>query len=108
MIWSFSESHQQPTSLDDFSLEDRNTILAAIDYYGKQFQFPIKLELGPGQHGPSITDRVKLGLNPQADPGCEIFFDLNFGLPLPGESVSYIHSNQVLEHLNNIIFLFNE
>lgn len=69
------------------------------------WQFPIRLELGPGKFGPQITDMVKIGLNPSADPGCEIYWNLENGIPLPDGSVIYCHSNQVIEHLKRDRFI---
>ncbi len=69
---------------------------------------PFPLELGAGKHGPIITNRCKIGLNSRSDPGSDLFWDLNYGLPFLDESVSDIHSNQVLEHISEIIELFND
>lgn len=62
----------------------------------------LKLELGPGQDAhpwPSI------GLNPNADPEADIICDLEWGIPLPDESVDEIYSNQTLEHLDRGVFI---
>lgn len=74
----------------------------------EQFEDPFFLELGAGKHGRDLPERVKIGLNPEADPGSNIYWDLESGIPLPDNCVHKIHSNQVLEHIWNIILLFNE
>lgn len=66
---------------------------------------PFQLELGPGKH--DVPDRAKIGLNEKSDPGSDIYWNLNFGIPLCSMCVSHIHSNQVLEHIDEIIPLFN-
>jgi len=80
----------------------------AIENYKRLLELgftpPFRLELGPGRGG-SIPDTVCIGLNPSADPGCQVYFDLNGGIPLPDESVLYCHSNQVLEHITREKFI---
>lgn len=67
----------------------------------------VDIELGPGK---SKQRPAGIGLNPKADPTADIFHDLNFGIPLPSESVDFIWSNQVLEHIKreNFISLMND
>jgi len=69
----------------------------------------ICLELGPGriaQPRPHAT----LGLNESADPYCDIYWDLEDGMPFLDESIDHILSNQVLEHISRdrFIYLMNE
>lgn len=71
------------------------------------FVIPFDVELGPGKHGPAI-DRFKIGLNEKSDPGSHVYWDLEGGIPLPDGCVSHIRSGQTLEHIWNIILLFNE
>lgn len=64
----------------------------------------IKLDLGCGsQKKPGYTglDRVTL-------PGVDIVCDVEKGIPLKDNSVSAVYSNYFLEHVNNIIFVFQE
>ena len=72
------------------------------------FEVPFQVELGAGHHGPAIQDRFKIGLNETADPDSHLYWDLEGGIPLPDGCASYIGSNQCLEHIWNIILLFNE
>lgn len=79
----------------------------AIEKYGDY----VKLEFGPGR----IDERhkrpyVTIGLNESADPFCDIYLDLEYGIPFPDNSVDEIYSNQFLEHLrrDNFIFFMNE
>lgn len=75
--------------------------------YGKH----LKLEFGPGRR--KKKDKAPwatIGLNPSADPMSDIYFDLDSAapIPLPDNCISEIYSNQVLEHLDNIIHHMNE
>lgn len=64
----------------------------------------IVLELGPGRiAGP--RGHATIGLNPSADPYCDIFFDLSRGIPLEDGSVTKIVSNQVIEHIRRESFI---
>jgi len=76
------------------------------DRYGDKY---LKLELGPGRKQ-SLLTHPSIGLNPSADPVADIFWDLNNGIPLPGDCIDEIYSNQTLEHIKreNFIFLMNE
>ena len=56
----------------------------------------ITLELGPGKDD---NPWASIGLNESADPKADIFFDLEFGIPLPRECIAKIVSNQTLEHI---------
>jgi SAM-dependent methyltransferase len=66
------------------------------------------LELGAGKDAAALPERVCIDLNKQAGPDCQIWHDLEHGIPLPRESVHTIHANQLLEHIWNIILLMNE
>ncbi len=71
----------------------------------------IKLELGPGRHGePPFRKRpwATIGLNSSADPHSDIYWDLEYGIPLPDGCVDEIYCNQVLEHIDNLILLMND
>lgn len=76
--------------------------------YGPNF---VKIEFGPGR----IAEEYRrphgtIGLTPLADPFCDIYMDLNGGLPFPDGTIDFIYSNQFLEHLqqNSQIFFWNE
>ena len=70
---------------------------------------PYTVELGPGKHGPLMSDSIlKIGYTPAADPNCNIYTDLNWGMPVADNSVYLIKSNQVLEHISDIIHLMND
>jgi len=84
---------------------DKHWILEkAHEEYGEH----IVLELGPGRS----TEKLKcltVGLNVSADSLCDIYIDLEYGLSfLPDNSITKIHSNQFLEHLQNLISHMNE
>lgn len=73
----------------------------------------IKLELGPGRHYGSDGEFAKkawatVGLNASADPYSDIFYNLERGIPLPDECIDEIYCNQLLEHINCLIYLMNE
>lgn len=85
-----------------------------MSYYWKETIFdttgklpPYQVELGPGR-GQKYPEILYIGYTREADPDCDIYHDLNTGIPLPDETVAYIYSNQVLEHISQIIHLFNE
>jgi SAM-dependent methyltransferase len=102
-------SYQQPTCLEDFGVHNRSLMTVLRDYYGdKDFglEKPYFLELGAGRHAAALPDRLCIDI--AKDDGIDIAYDINFGIPLPDECVHTIHSNQVLEHIHNIIFLMNE
>lgn len=109
----FTYEYQQPTHITDFTYDDENTMLESRKRVPRHleelgFEEPYFVELGPGKFADEMPERVKIGLNEQADPGCEVYYDLNYGIPLLARSVARIHSGQVLEHITNIIFLMNE
>lgn len=68
------------------------------------------LEFGPGKITEPRKDLVTIGLNKNADYFCDIYWDLEDGIPLLSNSISYIYSNQFLEHISrkNYIFFMNE
>lgn len=77
--------------------------------FEKGFEEPFTVELGAGKHGPLMDGKiVKIGLNEYADPASDIYWNLEQGIPLPDACVQHIHSNQTLEHIYNIIGLFND
>ena len=67
----------------------------------------LSLELGPGRGKGRLAG---IGLSERADPAADIWIDLNLGIPLPGECVDEIYSNQFLEHLRKErqVFFWNE
>jgi predicted SAM-dependent methyltransferase len=74
-----------------------------IDLYGSY----VKVELGPGR----ISEEHKrgyitIGLNPSADYFCDIYMDLEDGLPFDDETVDEIYSNQFLEHISREKFIY--
>lgn len=89
-------------------------VCACVDFYANLlalgFTPPFRLELGPGKFLHTMAGTVGIGLNEKSDPGCQIMWDLNNGIPLPDGCVIWIHSNQVLEHIRreNFIHLMNE
>ncbi len=64
----------------------------------------IKLEFGPGRSGkPGAWIKkpwATIGLNPSADPKSDIYWDLDYGIPLPDECIDEMHGNQFLEHIS--------
>lgn len=103
------KSYAQPTCIDDFGPHNRALMIVLSDYYSQMdfgLEMPYFLELGAGKHAAALPDRLCVDIEPSE--GIDIVFDLNYGIPLPSESVHTIHSNQVLEHITNIIYLFNE
>lgn len=70
----------------------------------------LEVEFGPGRIA-EPRNHVTIGLTPSADPFCDIYWDLNYGLPFfPAESIDRFESNQVLEHLLRlkVIQIMNE
>jgi|WetSurMetagenome_2_1015567.scaffolds.fasta_scaffold05386_4 hypothetical protein len=57
-------------------------------------EFPIKLDLGCGK----TTKEGCIGMD-MLDFGQEILWNLENGIPLPDDSVEYIHSSHFVEHL---------
>ena len=49
-----------------------------------------------------------IGLDYVARPGVDVVSDLNKRLPFPDEEFEIVHSNQVLEHIPNMIGLMEE
>lgn len=85
---------------------DKEFILQkSIEKYGK----PVSVELGPGRID-KPRDHVTIGLNESADYYCDIYMNLEYGLPFPDESVHSLFSAQLLEHISRerTIFFFNE
>lgn len=68
-------------------------------------EFPTKLDLGCGK----ISKEGCVGLDVQ-DFGQEIVTNIDRGIPLPDDSLEYIHSSHFVEHLTEkqIEFLFLE
>lgn len=86
--------------------EKRRYTAMLVDKYGE-----IELELGPGRIAKEHRrGHATIGLNPSADYFCDIYWNLENGIPLEDESVSSITSNQFLEHISRdrLIFLMNE
>lgn len=75
----------------------------------KKYGDVIFLELGPGRID-KPRPHATLGLNESADPYCDVYWDLEDGMPFLSESIDIICSNQVLEHISrgNFIYLMNE
>ena len=73
----------------------------------KKYGDYIYLELGPGRIA-EPRGHATLGLNRSADPFCDIYWNLERGIPLRSRSVDFIYSNQVLEHVARKIKLMNE
>ena len=84
---------------------------------------PLRLELGAGKRNKDGPPWGKypwatIGLNPIADPNCDIYKNLNlfwynqnrcpFVIPLPGACIAEIHASQFFEHIRNIIPLMND
>jgi hypothetical protein len=67
----------------------------------------IVLEFGPGRIQYPIPGTTMIGLNPSADHFCDIYWDLEKGIPLPDKSVDEIHSNQFLEHISRDAFIYH-
>jgi len=66
----------------------------------------IVVELGPGRKSTGHESEIWIGLDPSADYHCDIYYDLEFGIPLPDESVDLIKSNQFLEHISRDSFIY--
>lgn len=65
------------------------------------------LEFGPGKNPDKPAG---IGLNACSDPGADIWWDLNHGIPLASESLAGVYGNQFLEHLykRSQIYFMNE
>jgi len=103
------ESYKQPTCLEDFGIHNRALMVVLRDYYGEKdfgVKIPYFVELGAGVHAKELPERLCIDI--AETEGVDIVYDLNYGIPLPDNCVRQIHSNQVLEHIHNIVFLFNE
>lgn len=103
------KDYRQPTRLTHFSEYNQARIIDALSYFSAhtfKVEPPYFLELGAGKHAADLPDRLCLDI--EYSEGVELIWDLNFGIPLPSQCVYKIHSNQTLEHIHNIIFLFNE
>lgn len=105
---AFGKTYDIKYDGERYFFPNSETILKdAIDKYGEY----VKVEFGPGR----ISERhkrpyVTIGLNESADPHCDIYLDLEFGIPFPDNSIDEIYSNQFLEHLKreNFIAFMNE
>ena len=66
---------------------------------------PLRLNLGAGRRGSDDTFAGDLG----APPGVDIVADLNEPLSLlPDDSVAFVHSSHVFEHIDNLMGLMRE
>jgi len=77
----------------------------AVEEYGEH----VKIEFGPGRIS-EPRQYFTIGLNESADYFCDLYFDLELGIPFPDNSVHEIYSNQFLEHISRSkwIFFMNE
>ena len=64
----------------------------------------IKLDLGCGTR----KRAGYVGLDRTALPGVDIVCDADKGIPLGDNSVEAVYSNYFLEHVDDLIFLFQE
>jgi len=71
---------------------------------------PFKVELGPGKFMHTMPGVVGIDLSKEAAPGCQIYWNLENGIPLPDNCAEYIHSNQLCEHIarDRFIHFMNE
>ena len=67
----------------------------------------VVIELGAGK-GEKYDGTVYVDISEKASPRSDIIVDLEDGIPLPDGCVDLLHSNQLLEHIHNIIPLMNE